>query len=241
MSLTFKELAIPFKVVFRHAAASRDKTETAWVTASTQTSTGFGESCPRTYVTGEDMVSVQHFFDQYHDDLLSQIHKLDDLAQWVTSHNDVIDQYPAAWCAIELALLDLLAKENEYTVEQLLGLNNLDGVFQYSAVLGDNDITSFTKQVQQYAELGFTDVKVKISNDSELNKEKLAIVKTAIPNARIRLDANNLWQDASQAILSLESLSDLFFAIEEPIAPRDWKGLSEIVPLHPEMRRSFHR
>ena len=77
MSLTLKELAIPFKVVFRHAAASRDKAETAWVTASTKTKTGYGESCPRVYVTGEDMVSVQHFYDQYHGELMADIlHKM---------------------------------------------------------------------------------------------------------------------------------------------------------------------
>ena len=228
IALKFESMDIPFKVAFRHSSASRDKTETAWVTASSNKATGYGESCPRSYVTGEDMSSVKTFFDQHRDTLIESIHDLNSLKQWITKHEAMIDQSPAAWCAIELALLDLLAKESQCTVEQLLGLPALQGEFTYTAVLGDSAIETYIQQVQQYASLGLKDYKIKITDDLALNKEKITVIQTHIPDARIRLDANNLWDDAAQAIAQLAPISNSIFAVEEPINAYDWNGLSDI-------------
>ena len=47
---------MPFKTVIRHASASRQQVENLIVVAHSQDSqTGFGEGCPREYVTGETM------------------------------------------------------------------------------------------------------------------------------------------------------------------------------------------
>ena len=228
IALKLESMDIPFKVAFRHSSASRDKTETAWVTASSNMATGYGESCPRSYVTGEDMSSVKTFFEQYRDMLIESIHDLDSLKKWITSHEVMIDQSPAAWCAIELALLDLLAKENQCTVEQLLGLPALQGEFTYTAVLGDSTIETYIQQVQQYASLGLKDYKIKTTDDLALNKEKITAIQTYIPDARIRLDANNLWDDAAQAIEHLTPISNSIFAVEEPIQVHDWNGLGDM-------------
>ena len=227
-ALKLETLDIPFKVAFRHASALRDKTETAWVTASSDNATGYGESCPRSYVTGEDMPSVKYFFDRNRDELIKNIHDLDSLKQWVSSNDSVISQSPAAWCAIELSILDLFAKESHCTVEQLLGLPSLQGEFSYTAVLGDSVIEAYTKQVQQYASLGFKDYKIKITDDSALNQEKISVILTHTPDARIRLDANNLWDDEEHAIKQLAPITRLLFAVEEPIKAHDWDGLSNI-------------
>lgn len=228
IDLKLDSLDIPFKVAFRHSSATRDKTETAWVTASSDKATGYGESCPRSYVTGENMTSVKIFFDRYRDTLIESIHDLDSLKQWITRHEAMIDQSPAAWCAIELALLDLLAKENQCTVEQLLGLPALQGEFTYTAVLGDSAIEAYIQQVQQYSSLGLKDYKIKITDDMVLNQKKITAIHTYIPDARIRLDANNLWDDATQAIEQLAPISNSIFAVEEPINVHDWDGLSQI-------------
>jgi L-alanine-DL-glutamate epimerase-like enolase superfamily enzyme len=226
--ITFNSLEIPFRVEFKHASASRNVTSTAWVVARSEQHTGYGESCPREYVTGETMESVKLFFESHKDNLQDIIGSLASLLTWSLEHRNEIDRNPAAWCAIELALLDLLAQEADQSIEQLLGLPGLSGEFQYTAVLGDNKIEQFAQQVDQYAAMAFKDYKIKLSGDLEKDKEKLHYLVGANAGARIRLDANNLWQQASGAIAYLNSLEIELFAIEEPLSANDYDGLREV-------------
>ncbi|WP_455217423.1 enolase C-terminal domain-like protein, partial [Kaarinaea lacus] len=226
--LNFYSLEIPFRVMFSHASASRNVTSTAWVVAKSDQDTGYGESCPRDYVTGETMASVESFFDVHHDDIQKKITDLSSLEAWVQNHQEVINENPAGWCAIELAILDLFARIENHSVESLLGISQLGGEFQYSAVLGDNRIEQFARQVDQYAAMAFRDYKVKLSGDNEKDKEKLDYLVKSVPGARIRLDANNLWHSASQAINYLEYLEAELFAIEEPLQANDYEGLREV-------------
>ena len=226
--MTFSSLEIPFRVEFKHASASRNVTSTAWVVARSEHQTGYGESCPREYVTCETMGLVKLFFEAHKDSLQEKIDSLASLQAWTLDHRSEIDQNPAAWCAIELALLDLLAQEEEQSIEQLLDLPELSGVFQYTAVLGDNKIEQFAQQVDQYAAMAFGDYKIKLSGDLEKDKEKLRYLVGAKADARIRLDANNLWKQAAEASDYLNSLETELFAIEEPLSANDYDGLREV-------------
>ena len=226
--ISLYSLEVPFRVEFRHASASRNATSTAWVVARSDKHKGYGESCPRSYVTNETMGSVKSFFETHKNTIQKEITNLSSLEAWSLSHHNEIDKNPAAWCAVELALLDLLAQETEQSIEKLLGLPELNGEFQYTAVLGDNKIENFARQVDQYAAMGFEDYKIKLSGDSEKDKEKLRYLETAKADSRIRLDANNLWQDASQAIPYLNNLETALFAIEEPLLANDYDGLREV-------------
>ena len=76
--------------------------------------------------------------------------------------------------------------------------------------------------------MAFKDYKIKLSGDLEKDKEKLCYLVKAKPDARIRLDANNLWQQASDAIAYLNCLETELFAIEEPLAANDYNGLREV-------------
>ncbi len=44
----------------------------------------------------------------------------------------------------------------------------------------------------------------------------------------VRLDANNLWQDADDCIQHLQLIPRTFWAIEEPLQPRDFDGLQAV-------------
>jgi L-alanine-DL-glutamate epimerase-like enolase superfamily enzyme len=120
--LHLHRLDIPFREAFRHSAAERAATETLWVTA--RTAAGFhgnGEGCPRRYVTGEDSTSALAFFREHRASLVSEVDGLASLTGWIASHRDAIDRNPATFCAVELAILDALAREGGASVEELLG------------------------------------------------------------------------------------------------------------------------
>jgi len=223
-------LEIPFKVSFKHASAERSATASFWIkaTGDEQGLVGCGEGCPRQYVTNENLDSASYFFHQHRDSITQDITDIDSLIEWVNHHRSEIDQHPAAWCAIELAIIDLFGRHLCCSQEKLLGLSELNGNYQYSAVLGDSQFEVFKKQASQYLQLGFTDFKIKLSGSIDQDKEKVDYLLSNSSSIKIRADANNLWLSANEAINYLTQLNHPFWAIEEPIQSRDFLGLSAI-------------
>jgi L-Ala-D/L-Glu epimerase len=228
--LVLNQISIPFRVKFRHASAERAETSSLWVEAISEDGLiGYGESCPRNYVTGETIASAKSFFLLHQVAICNEISDLSTLRAWATKHQTELDANPSAWCTIELAILDFLAKQENKSIEHFLNLPALHGRFQYSAVLGDASTDAFKLSAEQYLQQGFTDFKLKLSGDIERDKEKIAIMRQwKNSSLRIRVDANNLWKNADKAIKFLQALDYPFFAIEEPLQPNAYAELSLI-------------
>lgn len=223
--LRLSRLEIPFKLKFRHAAAERSRMASVWVEARGSGLRGVGEGCPREYVTGESLASAEGFFGRSRDALIAEVDSVDDLKAWQENHASEIDVNPSAWCAIELALLDLFARGERRSVESLIGAQPLRDSFRYSAVLGDGGFPAFLKTALKYRAFGLTDFKVKLSGDSAADRRKLQALRVlGVSAARIRVDANNLWHGADEAAEYLCALGPLA-AIEEPIASGDFEGM----------------
>jgi L-alanine-DL-glutamate epimerase-like enolase superfamily enzyme len=223
-------LAIPFKQTFKHASAERSASLSLWVEARTTDGlAGFGEGCPRGYVTAESLTSARDFITAHRADWLAGVHDLASLGEWVVRHRAAIDANPAAWAAVELALLDVLGKHENKTVECLLGLPELGGDFRYSAVLGDASPRVFETQLSQYLEFGMRDFKIKLAGDHARDLEKVQILSRMDVSPRtVRADANNLWHDAAAAAAALSALEFPFFALEEPLRAGDYRGMRQL-------------
>ncbi len=218
---------VPFKVVFRHAAARRDRAENIIVVARSACGrVGYGEGCPRRYVTGETVQSSIAFIQQHAVAIVANIQDLDGLKNWIDANRGAIDQNPAAFCAIELALLDLLGKIAGRPIEDILGIPRLGGAYRYSAVLGDAPYLAYWWQFRRYRGGGFRDFKVKVSGNPGRDRRKIGVFRNnPDPALRVRLDANNLWHQADDCIRHINGLSYDFFAIEEPLQEGDLPGL----------------
>jgi L-alanine-DL-glutamate epimerase-like enolase superfamily enzyme len=223
-------LAIPFRVSFKHASAERAATESLLVEALTADGTrGHGEGCPRAYVTAEDLASAEAFVARYRDDWLAAIRDLATLADWAERHRADIDRAPAAWTAVELALLDTLGRAEGRSLESLLGLPELTGLYRYTAVLGDAAPVEFERQLAGYRQSGFGAFKIKLSGDPARDRAKVeALAAAGIAPDKVRADANNLWRDAGAAIAHLGALGYPFVALEEPLVAGDHEGLARI-------------
>lgn len=229
-SLELKPLRIPFRVAFKHASAERHVTQGVLVMARSQAGlTGYGEGCPRDYVTGETETTVVDFFEVHRTDLKATVTDLASLRAWCERHQADIDKNPAAWCALELALLDLLAKEQQLSVEALLEMPPLAGPFVYSAVLGAMGVKQFTETLGRYRKLGLRDYKIKLSGDAERDRGNIAVLRAAgIAPTRVRADANNLWSDKTVAQDYLKLLEYPFVAVEEPLRPGQFADLAAL-------------
>lgn len=229
-SIEARALAIPFRVAFKHASAERRATQSLWVEArSLGNAQGLGEGCPREYVTGESLETGLAFVARHCDELRAAIDGVDALRTWVHVNRARIDANPAAWSAVELALLDCMGREAGLSVEVLLGLPALGGCYRYTAVIGDGPPAAFEAQLAHYVNAGFRDFKIKLSGDVERDLAKVRALSAAgIAPAVVRADANNLWAEPAQAITYLSALDFPFFAIEEPLGVGDYGGMRKM-------------
>lgn len=226
MKLRYGHFDSQLRFGFKHASAHREKTQNVIVSIEDNNALiGYGEGCPREYVTGEDQESCFEFFEKHGTFLSHNIKDLAELEHWVKSNTAVIDKYPSAFCALEMALLDLMARQKSISIERLLKLPDLETPLLYSAILGANSLKSSKWILRAYRSLRFTNYKLKISGDLVLDRKRLELFPK---NTNLRLDANNLWSDPSDCISYVESLNFPIRAIEEPITPFDSEAINLI-------------
>lgn len=222
-----RSLEIPFQSAFNHHQKSRAVSSSFWVEAERSHCVGFGEGCPRPYVTGETMAQCKAFFNR-HKTRTAGIQSLEALQSYRWEHAEELAANPAAWCAMELALLDLLARERYISVEELLALTPLNWSFRYSGVLGVDDMEVYSRKLEAHIALGITDYKLKWDGQAQQSQERLERIEFAVPGSRIRVDANNLWTDATEAIRHVSAIADSIWAVEEPVSQPSFPELNAI-------------
>lgn len=237
MKLTCRMVSIPFQSAFSHHRATRAVSESFWVEASYLGQLGIGEGCPRSYVTGETPESCEAFFERIAPLASTCIDDLPALQTFRKEHHDDILRNPSAWCAMELAMLDLLARIQGQSVEVYVGWPVLQGPFHYSGVLGSDVGGVFEGKLKAHVDLGFQDFKLKWGRDPVLNRSRFEALKALVPNAKIRIDANNCWEHVQEAIKDLAdwdvsrvSQHDIW-AIEEPLVSLRFEDLLEFSTL----------
>ena len=225
-SCHFNSIKIPFRESFKHSSFKRSETETILSIVKSKDIAGYGEGCPRKYVTNETIKSSLLFLNENNTDWL-KLNNFEDLVNWVALNRTLVDKNPAAFCSFELALLDLIGRINKKSAESIVGLKELDGNFGYTAVLGILSQQQFSSQVQRYSKIGFTDFKIKLSGKFQLDNDNIRHLNTTITNSRIRLDANNLWTNWRSAADYIKRLGFDFLGVEEPLAHGDFEGMQK--------------
>jgi L-alanine-DL-glutamate epimerase-like enolase superfamily enzyme/pimeloyl-ACP methyl ester carboxylesterase len=227
-------LRIPFKLMVRHASASRARSASLWICARRGEHRGYGEGCPRDYVTGETAQSCARFLKRWLPEVAARCETLEALEAFVEAQRAVLDEAPAAWCAVESALLELFARERGQSVEGLLGMQGPSGRHHYSAIINNGPLWETTLHMDQYLAQGMRDFKVKLSGVLEEDRAKLARLSERaqaheITLSGVRLDANNLWAGrVEEALRHLELLGEGFVGVEEPVAARDVAGMRRL-------------
>lgn len=188
---------------------------------------GYGEGIPRVYVTGEDVSdSLQALRRRLAPLLLGREISPFQVLGWLESvaGSETVNSFPAAACALETALLDLIGQELSLPFSALLGPAPPQPV-TYSAVVPLLDPAPLAAVLAQVRALGLTQVKVKVDGENAL--EPVAQVRRILgPGARLRVDANGSWR-AEQAVETIRALtSHGVEAVEQPVPKEDLAGLA---------------
>ncbi len=228
MTITLRHGQFRTRLRFRFSHAAAERTATENIIVEIQGSDGicgYGEGCPRPYVTGENTQTAQHFITAHGQEIAAMARTVDDLRGWITDNETLIDTNPAAFAAIELAILDRLGKRANQPLEVTIGAPYLSGPLPYTAVIGDSK-PLVTRLVGTAHRLwGFSDFKIKLNGDKTRDLKRL---RTLPARARIRADANNHWPNASACIDHIRSLGNPFWAIEEPVTAGDFTAMRTI-------------
>ena len=192
--------------------------------------TGFGEGVPRAFVTGEVLSDSLLFLRQVlapailarefpsPQALLQGLRRLYEHAQ--------AQRHPAAFCALETALLDAAGRTWDMPVTGLIG-PKLRTSLEYSAVIPLMSPEPMRHLLRLVKMNHMRFVKLKVGTDDDLST--LRLVRDELgDDVDIRVDANSAWTP-SEAIARLKEMQPYrISAVEQPVAKADFAGLKQV-------------
>ena len=90
MDIRWARLVFPLRFNFKHAAAKRSKSSSILVEIKAGPFRGYGEACPRPYVTGETEESVVAFLEKYGSEWVKSVKCIETLRNRVREEEDLI-------------------------------------------------------------------------------------------------------------------------------------------------------
>lgn len=230
-------VSLPFRFAFKHSLASRSSSQNVIVrvtlenTVSGATFNGLGESVPREYVTGETVESaVAEIKNKFAPALVGthfseSIPATDAVASLIERLSIEFDVYGrrigAAFCALELALLDAAAKLDGVALADWLAKrkgNSTKASISYGGVIPFGKRKILSGMLLFYKYYGFKTVKLKVGVNPD---EDFWTVKQSRkilgPGVTIRVDANCAWDyDTTMAFAKLNREFNIA-SIEQPV------------------------
>ncbi len=192
--------------------------------------TGFGEGVPRVFVTGEVLSDSLAFLRQVLAPAIltrdfpspqALVKALADLY-----HHAQAQRHPAAFCALETALLDAAGQTWNMPVAEFIGPKQRT-TLEYSAVIPMLSLEKMVQLFQLVKAIGMRFVKLKVGTDSDLETLRLARDELG-DEVDIRVDANAAWTPA-EAIDRLREMQPYrLSAVEQPVAKADFAGLKQV-------------
>jgi L-Ala-D/L-Glu epimerase len=224
-------LKLDFQSPIKHNLATHEGSDNLVVGVATDAGiTGFGEGVPRAFVTGEVLGDSLSFLREVlgpailggefpsPQALLQSLRHLYEQAQ--------AQRHPAAFCALETALLDAAGRTWNMPVAELIG-PKLKTSLEYSAVipLMSPEQMRHLFMLVKMNHMHF--VKLKVGTDDDLSTLRLAR-EVLGDDIDIRVDANSAWTP-SEAIARLKEMQPYrISAVEQPVAKADFAGLKQV-------------
>ena len=234
----FQVLAVdlPFRTPFKHAAAERESSSSVFLRCETESGTvGYGESLPRDYVTGESRDGVVDMLSRR---ILPQLvgREFESLkqveaflrqcdgkapAEWV----DPGEPQTAAWCAVDIALLDTLGREFGETVWPDL---QVPAGFRHSGVLTSRVGWAGFKSALKMRLFGIRQLKVKVERDTP--RGAMALLRRVIASGcELRVDANMAWTPDEAIERIAYGARYGIRMVEQPVAADDLDGMARVL------------
>lgn len=136
----------------------------------------------------------------------------------------------AARAAVSVAVHDLAARQRGEPLYRQWGLDPT-AVPETSYTIGIDDPEAMAERARECVQEGYSILKVKLGTDDD--RARLEAIREAVPDVRIRVDANCAWtlQETLEKMLWLKQLD--VELLEQPLPAWDVDGFSEIIEYAP--------
>jgi len=186
-------LSIPLRIRFSQANSEASTSRSLiFVLTTVEGVRGYGECCPRMYVTGENLASVSVQLEKLVEKVtLEHFDSVESLITWL----DNISQDEmglATRCALETALLDAWGKTNEQSLYAHFAIQPQDMV-RYAGVLPLSGGKNMDKVLGMIGKLGFGELKMKVGRNLQETLDTVATVRSLLPRMTLRMDVNEAW------------------------------------------------
>jgi muconate cycloisomerase len=230
------QCSTPFKFSFHSPHTFRIQADSIIVELQFNNDTsGYGESAPRPYVTGETRSSIINTIQDHFSKILfhQEINSFEDVEKILTlleqqCRNEKLKVYNSALGAIDIALLDALGKFQGVPLHNYLGpiVGNKISRSLSIPFLNYKMIKEFYPKLK---ELELDSIKILLGDVESDNIERVKNIRSLFGNKmEIRIEANGKWS-LKQAISNIEKLKRFNISgVEQPVARSDIKGLREI-------------
>jgi L-alanine-DL-glutamate epimerase-like enolase superfamily enzyme len=219
------KLLLPFAEEFAHSLRKRTFVNNIIVEIVTDQKeiTGYGEGAPRSYVTGETQgsaaESVKFLIEQY--PFPWQLNDVNQIWDFVDNLPDE-KNHNSAICALEMALLDSLAKENSESVLKYFPDNFYTNSVYYGAAIPIGSQKIVMQVCRTIRGIGIKKLKLKVGKNFEQNRVALSTLAMVFEDDYdLKVDINGVW-DNEIAIEHIPMLREYDVrVVEQPMAPDD--------------------
>ena len=229
------KVTLPFKATFSHSQKNATSVDNIVVEVVTYENglRGYGEGAPRPYVTGGTQdtairdvggLCLNKCFPW-------NLHDVGEIWDFVTAAIGEKD-HNSALCALEMALLDVLARNEGRNILHYLPKNHVTNEIRYGVTVPIAESNIVLKICEMLTEFDIKEVRLKMGRDLEQNRRALeAVRKTLGSEADLRVDVNGAWDlDITKQHLLL-LVSHGVSVLEQPLMPEDpdWRELADIL------------
>ena len=216
MLLTYTPLTLHLRNPFRLSYGTSETRQVFWIRLAEDE--GWGEAAIPPYY-GVDPAAMTACWDLAARSARPLPEQIEDIPAWVG-----LDGPAPARCALDLALYDRIGRKQGLPLYRLLGLPKPPPLSTCFTIAIDTP-AEMARMAQEAAR--FPAIKVKLGGQGD-DEERIAAIRAARPDARLRLDANAGWSfDEARAYLRKLEPYDLEL-VEQPLAKDQVKAMGRL-------------
>ncbi|MDR0594406.1 MAG: dipeptide epimerase [Bifidobacteriaceae bacterium] len=223
--LTAERVAVALAEPFVVSLGVIDSADTVFVKIETDAAvTGYGEAAATGFVTGETSQTVLEALKLFQPALIGanpfaidHIHRLMD---------QILVRNGSAKAAVDMALHDIMAKAAGLPLYQYLG--GAVGRVETDMTIGLGRPDEMARQAGELAGRGYRELKVKAGASDAVDREAIALIRRAAPQARLKVDANQGWTASRALRMAAHYADEGVEAIEQPLPYWDIDGMAYV-------------
>ncbi len=226
-NVTAEPLDLPLEEPFEIALGTKSAAENVLVTVELSDGTvGYGEGSPIAPVTGETQAAAVATARAGADLLVGE-----QIAEYRSHARALRETFPgavSATLAVETAVFDAYCRARDLPLSELFGGAPEPVTTDLTIPIVDPDEAH--RKATDAADRGFDHLKIKTGTDVTADVERVTAVREAVPEAELKVDANQGWTPAETVRFAdaLRSRGIDLALLEQPVRADDIAGLARV-------------